>query len=203
MKDNADFRPSLAPYQQKAVDAMPETLITVSQRHDQEPQHRKQIAREMGVILLQAPTGSAKTLMLGWALEAVRRQLSAKTVWFWFAPYAGLVMQTRSALTAQCGALRKRDVYADREASTARDGDVFVQTWASPAVVKKGSRNVRTDKEASLSVDNIIAELRERSFRIVVVHFHLQSAELTPLMPLFHSLTRHNSGNRFSCTLLP
>jgi type III restriction enzyme len=169
MTGDADFRVSLAQYQLNAVDAMAETLRTVSALHDREPEHRTRISRELGVILLQAPTGSGKTLMLGRALEAVRGQLSAKTVWFWFAPYAGLVTQTRSALTAQCGALRQRDVYADREASAARDGDVFVQTWASVAVVKKESRKVRSDKEASLSVDSMIAELRERGFRIGVV----------------------------------
>ncbi|MEC9433961.1 MAG: DEAD/DEAH box helicase family protein [Pseudomonadota bacterium] len=169
MTGNADFRVSLAKYQLNAVDAMAETLRTVSALHDREPEQRTRISRELGVILLQAPTGSGKTLMLGRALEAVRGQLSAKTVWFWFAPYAGLVTQTRSALTAQCGALRQRDVYADREASAARDGDVFVQTWASVAVVKKESRKVRTDKEASLSVDSMIAELREWGFRIGVV----------------------------------
>jgi hypothetical protein len=169
MTGDADFRVSLAKYQLNAVDAMAETLRTVSSLHDRQPQHRTRISRELGVILLQAPTGSGKTLMLGRALEAVRGQLSAKTVWFWFAPYAGLVTQTRSALTAQCGALRQRDVYADREASAARDGDVFVQTWASVAVVKKESRKVRSDKEASLSVDSMIAELRERGFRIGVV----------------------------------
>ncbi|MDZ7908196.1 MAG: DEAD/DEAH box helicase family protein [Gemmobacter sp.] len=169
MTGDADFRVSLAQYQLNAVDAMAETLRTVSALHDREPEHRTRISRELGVILLQAPTGSGKTLMLGRALEAVRGQLVAKTVWFWFAPYAGLVTQTRSALTAQCGALRQRDVYADREASAARDGDVFVQTWASVAVVKKESRKVRSDKEASLSVDSMIAELRERGFRIGVV----------------------------------
>lgn len=77
--------------------------------------------------------------------------------------------QTRGALAAQCGGLRLRDIYADRETGTARDGDVFVQTWASVAVVKKESRKVRTDKEAALSVDSMIAELRERGFRIGVV----------------------------------
>lgn len=169
MTGDADFRVSLARYQLNAVDAMAETLRTVSALHDREPEHRTRISRELGVILLQAPTGSGKTLMLGRALEAVRGQLSAKTVWFWFAPYAGLVTQTRSALTAQCAGLRQRDVYADREASAARDGDVFVQTWASVAVVKKESRKVRTDKEASLSIDSMIAELRERGFRIGVV----------------------------------
>jgi type III restriction enzyme len=169
MSADANFRLSLACYQQKAVDAMSETLRTVSTLHEREPQHRKQISRELGVILLQAPTGSGKTLMLGRTLEAVRGQLDAKTVWFWFAPYAGLVTQTRSGLTAQCGALRQRDIYADREVRDARDGDVFVQTWASVAVVRKESRKVRTDKEASLSVDSMIAELRNTGFRIGVV----------------------------------
>jgi len=169
MSGATDFRLSLAPYQQKAVDAIAETLHTVSGLHVRQPEHRERIARELAVILLQAPTGSGKTLMLGRALEAVRGQLDAKTVWFWFAPYAGLVTQTRSALIAQCSALRQRDVYADREASAARDGDVFVQTWASVAVIKKESRKVRTDKETSLSIDSMIAELRERGFRIGVV----------------------------------
>ena len=166
---SADFRLSLAPYQQRAVDAMSETLRTVSTLHSREPEHRTRISRELGVTLLQAPTGSGKTLILGRTLEAVRGQLDTKTVWFWFAPYAGLVTQTRSALIAQCAGLRQRDVYADREASAARDGDVYVQTWASVAVIKKASRKVRTDKEASLSVDSMIAELRERGFRIGVV----------------------------------
>ncbi|MTE01671.1 hypothetical protein GIY56_15385 [Paracoccus sp. YIM 132242] len=170
MNTNAGFRLSLDNlYQQPSVDAMRDALHTVSAYHDREPQHRARIGRELGVILLQAPTGSGKTLMLGRTLEVVRGQLSAKTVWFWFAPYAGLVTQTRDALAAQCGGLRLRDIYADRETGTARDGDVFVQTWASVAVVKKESRKVRTDKEAALSVDSMIAELRDRGFRIGVV----------------------------------
>lgn len=169
MKDATEFRLSLATFQQNAVDAMAETLRTVSGLHSREPEHRERISRELGVILLEAPTGSGKTLMLGRALEAVRGQLDAKTVWFWFAPYAGLVTQTRAALTAQCAGLRLRDVYADRDAASARDGDVFIQTWASVAVIKKESRKVRTDKEASLSVDSMIDQLREQGFRIGVV----------------------------------
>lgn len=170
MNADAGFRLSLDKiYQQPSVEAMADALHTVSAYHGREPQHRARIGRELGVILLQAPTGSGKTLMLGRTLEVVRGQLSAKTVWFWFAPYSGLVTQTRDALAAQCGGLRLRDIYADRETGTARDGDVFVQTWASVAVVKKESRKVRTDKEAALSVDSMIAELRDRGFRIGVV----------------------------------
>lgn len=170
MNADASFRLALDKiYQQPSVQAMADALRTVSAYHDREPEHHARIARELGVILLQAPTGSGKTLMLGRTLEIVRGQLSAKTIWFWFSPYSGLVTQTRAALAAQCGGLRLRDIYADRETGTARDGDVFVQTWASVAVVKKESRKVRTDKEAALSVDSMIAELREKGFRIGVV----------------------------------
>ena len=81
----------------------------------------------------------------------------------------GWSRRPRSALAVQCRALRQRDIYADREAGTTRDGDIFVQTWASVAVMKKESRRLRTDKEASLSVDSMIVTLRERGFRIGVV----------------------------------
>jgi hypothetical protein len=46
MTGDADFRVSLAKYQLNAVDAMAETLRTVSALHDREPEHRKRISRE-------------------------------------------------------------------------------------------------------------------------------------------------------------
>jgi superfamily II DNA or RNA helicase len=170
----------LARYQQEAVDAICQTLTHISRLHTRDPDARNEIARELGVLLLQAPTGSGKTLMLGRALEAARGKLQDKTVWFWFTPYTGLVTQTRDALATQCDGLRLRDVYADREPTGSRDGDVFIQTWASVAVLKKNSRKVRTDTEASLSLDTMLAELRDRGFRIGVVideaHLHFGAA---------------------------
>jgi type III restriction enzyme len=64
-------------------------------------------------------------------------------VWLWFAPYSGLVTQTREALVEQCGGLRVRDVAKDREPTGTRDGDVFIQTWATVAASNKDARKVR------------------------------------------------------------
>ena len=164
-----DHRLALAGYQQGAVDALISTILKVSQLHDDNPAQRRAVSLQSGVMLLQAPTGSGKTLMLGRALEGLRGALQKKTVWFWFAPYSGLVTQTRDALTAQCGTLRMRDVYKDREASGTRDGDVFIQTWAAVASRNKDARKVRRTKEDALSLDDMLADLRDNGFQIGVV----------------------------------
>jgi superfamily II DNA or RNA helicase len=52
-------------------------------------------------MLLESPTGSGKTLIVGRAIEGLRGTLSRKCAWFWFAPYTGLVAQTRVAEKAQ------------------------------------------------------------------------------------------------------
>jgi type III restriction enzyme len=69
--------------------------------------------------------------MLGRALEALRGALPRPVIWFWFAPYAGLVTQTRDTLVEQCSSLRIRDIYTDREPSGSRDGDVFILAVAA------------------------------------------------------------------------
>jgi len=120
-------------------------------------------------MLLQAPTGSGKTLMLGRTLEGLRGSLARRVVWFWFAPYAGLVAQTRDALAEQCSSLRLRDILKDRISLSARDGDVFIQTWASVAAKNKEARKVRRTTEDSLSLDDMLAELRDQGFQIGVV----------------------------------
>lgn len=162
-------RLSLACYQRRAVEAIRDTVSYVSERHRRSPAERRQIARELGVLLLQAPTGSGKTLILGRSLEEVRGRLDERTVWFWFAPYSGLVTQTREALAAQCASLRLRDLYTDRDPTGARDGDVFVQTWASVAATNKDTRKVRRDKEDAFSLDTMLEALRDLGFRIGVV----------------------------------
>lgn len=107
--------------------------------------------------------------MLGRALEAMRGTLIKPVVWFWFAPYTGLVTQTRDALAEQCSSLRHRDIYADREPSGSRDGDVFIQTWQTVAARKKEARKVRQSSEDSLSIDDMIEGLRSDGFMIGVV----------------------------------
>jgi hypothetical protein len=162
-------RHSLAAFQVEAVDQMAATVAQVAADIARRPADARTIAMQAGTILLQAPTGSGKTLMLGRALEAVTGSLPAPMIWLWFAPYAGLVAQTRDSLAAQCPALRLRDLAVDREALSARDGDVFVQTWAAVAANNKDARKVRREREDALSLDQMLESLREQGFRIGLV----------------------------------
>ncbi|MGR3512368.1 MAG: DEAD/DEAH box helicase [Paracoccaceae bacterium] len=162
-------RLSLAAYQTRAVDALSGVIRKVAELHDRDPAHRQTIALKSGVTLLQSPTGSGKTLVLGRVLEGLRGALSRPVVWLWFAPYSGLVTQTREALVAQCGGLRVRDVAKDREPNGTRDGDVFIQTWATVAASNKDARKVRRTSEAALSFDNLIASWRDAGFFVGVV----------------------------------
>jgi hypothetical protein len=162
-------RLSLAAYQTRAVEALSGVIRKVAELHDRDPEHRQAIALKSGVTLLQSPTGSGKTLVLGRVLEGLRGALSRPVVWLWFAPYSGLVTQTREALVAQCGGLRVRDVAKDREPKGTRDGDVFIQTWATVAASNKDARKVRRTSEASLSFDDLIASWRDAGFFVGVV----------------------------------
>ena len=72
-------------------------------------------------------------------------------------------------MNEQCAALRLRDIYSDREPLGTRDGDVFLQTWAAVAAHNKEARTVRRRKEDVLSLDDVIASLRDEGFFIGVV----------------------------------
>lgn len=160
---------ALADYQTGAVAAIRDSILAASGYQHANPGLRQAVARRVGATLLQAPTGSGKTLMLGRALEAVRGKTGAPCVWFWFAPFTGLVAQTRAALAEQCPSLRLRDVARDRSALMARDGDVFVQTWALVATGRRDARKVRTPGEDAPTLDDMLADLRDRGVRIGVV----------------------------------
>lgn len=162
-------RLALAGFQSEAKEGLQTTIRKVADYHAQNPSHRKEIALKSGVMLLQSPTGSGKTLILGRTLEGLRGDLPRKCAWFWFAPYSGLVSQTRDSLSKQCGALRLRDIYTDREPTGTKDGDIFVQTWAAVAAQNKDARKVRKTTESELSLDDMIAALRADGFYIGVV----------------------------------
>lgn len=174
MSDAAPAPPStpqvaLADFQTVAVGAIRDAVITAASYQRANPGRRQEVARRVGAVLLEAPTGSGKTLMLGRALEAIRGRTEAPCVWFWFAPYAGLVAQTRAALAEQCPSIRLRDLARDRSALLTRVGDVFVQTWALVATGRKEARKVRTPTEAAPALDDMLEDLRERGVRIGVV----------------------------------
>lgn len=129
--------------------------------------NRRQAAAYNGCVLIQAPTGSGKTMMAGMIAEEFARE--AKIVWFWFTPFAGLVDQASIALKKQFGGLRVRDIQGDRLAMGTRSGDVFVCTWAAVAANNEKARRLRCDGDLSLSLDSLIPSLRELGFHIGVV----------------------------------
>ena len=159
----------LADFQADAVDALGATIRRVAEHIDTRPSHRREIALKSGAMLLQAPTGSGKTLMLGRTIEAAIGKLPMKCVWFWFAPYSGLVTQTQDSIAEQCPGIRLRNLTADRAANGVRDGDVFVQTWGAVATNNKDAKKVRRTREDSLSLDAMLATLRADGVAIGVV----------------------------------
>lgn len=168
MSDNKAPLWTLANYQEGAVNAIRDSVLAADSYQQANPGLRQTVARRVGATLLQAPTGSGKTLMLGRAIEAVRGKTGGPVAWFWFAPFSGLVAQTRDALAEQCPSLKLRDVSRDRSALMTGDGDVFIQTWALVATTRKEARKVRR-KDESASLDDMLADLRDRGVRIGVV----------------------------------
>ena len=125
-----------------------------------------------GCLLLEAPTGSGKTLMAGMIAEtfaAPDRDSNARIVWFWFTPFATLVEQAKGAIKSTFVGLRVRDLQADRKTRGTKSGDVYVTTWAAVAASNAATRKVRSGGEFVLSLDDLIAELRADGFRIGAV----------------------------------
>ncbi len=130
-------------------------------------ENRRRVFKEAGAFLLEAPTGAGKTLMLAAVCEAV--SADERIVWFWFAPFAGLVEQTSAALVRAAPALRPRDPVRDRAATATRSGDVFVATWAAVAARRAETRRMRQDDDRAESLDTLAARLREGGFLIGAV----------------------------------
>lgn len=128
------------------------------------PQRIDQARRNDGVVVLQAPTGAGKTLI---AVEAMRAASRAERIlWFWFAPFTGLVEQSRSVIAAQAPELSLFDLEADRQVDSVRGGGVFVVTWASLAARSAESRRARQSGDTGLSIDTLLALAREEGVRI-------------------------------------
>jgi len=154
-KDAKDNALSIFRYGLQQIEAAPDAV------------NRRQAAAYNGCVLIQAPTGSGKTMMAGMIAEEFARD--TKIVWFWFTPFAGLVDQASIALKKQFTGLRVRDIQSDRLAMGTRSGDVFVSTWAAVAANNAKARRLRRDGDLSLSLDTLVPELRELGFHIGVV----------------------------------
>ena len=148
----------LRDFQQEAVERLAAAALDAVGKMAAVPAERRRIARRIGCSLLQAPTGSGKTVMLAKTAEAVAHRV--RIVWFWFAPFSGLVAQTATALRSAAPGLRVRDPVRDRVDVGTRAGDVFVATWASVAARKADARRMRQDDDNVPSLDTLVASLR-------------------------------------------
>ena len=158
------------PFQQYGIDS---GLARFRQTRDQldaaadDPASRAEAVNHNGYLLLEAPTGAGKTLMAGGIVEGFSAEEAV--VWFWFAPFKGVVGQTAGFLRAQFPGIRVRSPQDDRDAAGSRAGDVFVTTWQTVATRVADSRNVRRDSEQNDSIDTLVAKLRKQGLRIGVV----------------------------------
>jgi type III restriction enzyme len=128
---------------------------------------RAKVVNHNGYLLIEAPTGTGKTLMAGTIVE--RFSHLEDVVWFWFAPFKGVVGQSEAFLREQFHGLRLRELTGDRVVAGSRRGDVFVTTWQTVATRVKDKRNVRKESDSNPSVDTLIEALRDQGLRIGVV----------------------------------
>jgi len=131
------------------------------------PTERRAVVSHNGGVLLKAPTGSGKTLIAGEVTS--RLSLLEKVVWFWFAPFKGLVGQTESSVRDRFPTLRVRSLKFDRQAVGTRTGDIWVSTWQSVAARDTDARTIRSDSELNLSLDALLPRLRAMGFFVGVV----------------------------------
>lgn len=126
---------------------------------------QRQAVRERdGAVVLQAPTGSGKTFL---AVEAISRfSREERVLWFWFAPFAGLVEQARNSIGRQSPQLPLHDLQHDRRLDAVIGGGVFVTTWASLAARNAESKRARVTGDSGLAIDALISLARAEGVRI-------------------------------------
>lgn len=125
---------------------------------------RQTVRHRDGAVVLQAPTGSGKTFL---AVEAISRfSREERVLWFWFAPFAGLIEQARNSLGRQAPQLTLHDLQSDRRLDAVIGGGVFVTTWAALAARSADSRRARVTGDSGLAIDALISLARAEGVRI-------------------------------------
>ncbi len=161
---------TLKPFQELAIESGMNLFThakTLLDSAPNDPTSRAHAINHNGYLLIEAPTGAGKTLMAGHLVE--RFSHVEDVVWFWFAPFKGVVGQTVGFLREEFHGLRLRELQEDRAVAGSRRGDVFVTTWQTVATRVKDRRNVRKDGELNPSIDELVAGLRRLGLRIGVV----------------------------------
>lgn len=135
--------------------------------------NKKLIVADVGALLFEAPTGTGKTLMAGHVAENISQLHNSlglpKVLWFWIAPFSGLVEQAIRTIRTEFDTLRPKNPAIDRSPLDLKSGDIFVTTWASVAVANEDSRKVRTGTEVLPSIDDLIIYARAQGFAIGVI----------------------------------
>ena len=135
--------------------------------------NKRLIVADVGALLFEAPTGTGKTLMAGHVAESISQLHNIcglpKVIWFWIAPFSGLIDQAVRTIRTEFDTLRPKSPVTDRELTDLKSGDVFVTTWAGVAVSNEASRKTRTGTEVMPSIDDLIAYARAGGFAIGVV----------------------------------
>jgi superfamily II DNA or RNA helicase len=127
----------------------------------------RKIGQTDGALVLRAPTGSGKTAMAATLLR--EWPAGERVLWFWFAPFAGLVEQARATLRAEAPNLDVLDLETDRRLDAITAGGVFVCTWAAVAAANANARRARTRSDTGAALDDLIVQARAAGLRIGVV----------------------------------
>ncbi|MFD4707919.1 DEAD/DEAH box helicase [Gottfriedia sp. NPDC058432] len=129
--------------------------------------NRNLIVSKKGHMLFEAPTGTGKTLMACEVMDSLSKDYNL--IWFWFAPFAGLVEQSIEVLSNGFSFLNVKSLNDDRTVNNLKGGDVYVTTWSNVAVTNKESRRVRKNSETMLSFDELVKYARSKGYYIGVV----------------------------------
>lgn len=159
-------------FQERHVDVLVDRFVALKNSYDalgQAPDagELKTLRQNGACVLLQAPTGIGKTLM---ACEFLARfSPHDQILWFWFAPFTGVLSQSKASLKRQAPSLPLLDIDTDRQVEKLTPGSVFVLSWQTVAARSRESRIVRQTGDVGLAVDELIVEARHAGFRIGVV----------------------------------
>ena len=130
-------------------------------------ENRRRIQAEIGNILLEAPTGIGKTLMAGQSVGRISD--NRKMLWFWFAPFSSVVVQTAGVLREEVPSLRLRDITQDRDPQGLTPGDIFITTWSNVAVNNEVCRKAKDETESLPSLEQFLEFARLQGYFIGAV----------------------------------
>lgn len=148
-----------------AVQLLDATHEQLSKVYDQTS--RNLIVQHNGCLLIEAPTGAGKTLIAGRTAEQF--SVGKKIVWFWFAPFSGLIEQSVRTIKREFPKLTCKDPRKDRTLDGVQTGDVYVSTWGTVAANNADSRKARSASDVALSLDVLVPAIKSLGYHIGIV----------------------------------